>query len=79
VSRWRDVTDPRVCTLMLCGLPMRRKECNYRINLRFQLVGGDWMLPYVNDVAPLLDEAGVRVLIYAGAHHARAYAWTRVC
>ena len=43
-----------------------RAHSNYRINLQFQLIGGDWMRPYVVDVPPLLDEAGVRVLIYAG-------------
>ena len=42
-----------------------------RINIRFQLIGGDWMYPYVNDVAPLLDEAGVRILIYVGTCRAR--------
>ena len=52
----------------------RWKECNYRINLRFQLIGGDWMRPYVYDVPALLDEAGVRVLVYAGAPRA---AWCR--
>ncbi|CAO3619965.1 unnamed protein product [Cunninghamella blakesleeana] len=40
------------------------ESCNMQINFRFNLAG-DWMRPYVEDVAPLLDD-GIRILIYAG-------------
>lgn len=48
------------------GTSRRWRSCNYRINLLYQLVGADWMRPYVNDVQPLLDRAGVRTLIFSG-------------
>jgi len=44
----------------------RWKDCNYGLNLAFQLIGADWMRPYQRDLPPLLDEAGVRVLIFSG-------------
>lgn len=37
---------------------------NGNVNYRFQLAG-DWMLPYVDEIAPLLED-NVRILIYAG-------------
>ncbi|KXS10435.1 peptidase S10, serine carboxypeptidase [Gonapodya prolifera JEL478] len=41
------------------------KSCNMQVNLDFQLKG-DWMHPFVKLIPSMLDEAGVRVLIYAG-------------
>ncbi|KAI9033853.1 Alpha/Beta hydrolase protein [Phycomyces nitens] len=40
------------------------ESCNMQINFRFQMAG-DWMLPYVNEIAPLLEDK-IRILIYAG-------------
>jgi cathepsin A (carboxypeptidase C) len=46
------------------GADREYKTCQMGINLRF-LLAGDWMRPYVHDIAPLLEN-GIRVLIYAG-------------
>ncbi|KAI8142712.1 Alpha/Beta hydrolase protein [Fennellomyces sp. T-0311] len=40
-------------------------NCNIEINYMFQRAG-DWMRPYVRHVPPLLDEANIKILIYAG-------------
>lgn len=53
--------------------------CKRDINMNF-LLAGDWMRPYVDYVAPLL-EAGIKVLIYAGdadfiCNHFGNKAWT---
>ncbi|CDH59771.1 carboxypeptidase y precursor [Lichtheimia corymbifera JMRC:FSU:9682] len=40
------------------------ESCNMAINFQFNMAG-DWMRPYVNEVAPLLED-GIRILIYAG-------------
>jgi len=44
----------------------RWRDCNYVVNLIFQLVGYDWMRTVAHDVVYLLDEAKIRVLFYAG-------------
>ena len=46
------------------GVDLAYQGCNFDINRNF-LLKGDWMLPYVNYIPPLLD-AGLPILIYAG-------------
>ena len=46
------------------GVDVQYEGCKRDINMNF-LLAGDWMRPYVNYIAPIL-EAGVKVLIYAG-------------
>jgi len=59
VTTW--LNDPTVQAAL--GVEKSWESCNYQVNAQFQ---GDWMLPQQNKIVPLLDEAGIRVLIYAG-------------
>jgi cathepsin A (carboxypeptidase C) len=71
------LNDPRVQSEL--GVDVHYEGCKRDINMNF-LLAGDWMRPYVNYVAPIL-EAGVKVLIYAGdadyiCNHFGNKAWT---
>ncbi|KAI8904851.1 Alpha/Beta hydrolase protein [Gorgonomyces haynaldii] len=46
------------------GVDVQYEGCKKDVNMNF-LLAGDWMHPYVEYIAPLLEE-GVKVLIYAG-------------
>jgi cathepsin A (carboxypeptidase C) len=59
VDAW--LNNPSVQQLL--GVDKKWESCNYNVNAQFQ---GDWMLPQENKLVPLLDDAGIRVLIYAG-------------
>ncbi|KAJ1566119.1 hypothetical protein HK405_010918 [Cladochytrium tenue] len=56
------LNDPEIQAAL--GTDREYKGCNTDVNIRF-MMGGDWMRPYVEAV-PLLLDAGVDVLIYAG-------------
>ncbi|KAL2915598.1 hypothetical protein HK105_204783 [Polyrhizophydium stewartii] len=60
IETW--LNDPEIQDAL--GVDVTYQGCNRDINVNF-LMAGDWMHPYVEYVAPLLEE-GIAILIYAG-------------